>query len=55
MTSTRLKSARAYWRIAAKFGRAGNGAQERHYRQVAERFYQMYLREREAAERRKGA
>jgi hypothetical protein len=50
-----LASARAYFRVAAKFDRAGDSRSATHYRGVAERRMNDYYRQTEAAERRKQA
>jgi hypothetical protein len=44
---TKLASARAYWRLSAKFERAGQFKQALHYHDVGDRFYRMYLRDEE--------
>ena len=44
---TQLASARAYWRLAVKFERAGNYKQGEHYRNVGDRFYRRYQRDKE--------
>jgi hypothetical protein len=48
-----LRSARSYWRLAAKARRAGNYKQGDHWQGVGDRRYQEYLRQQEAADARR--
>jgi hypothetical protein len=48
----KLASASAYYRLAAKADRAGQGKQAEHWRGVADRLVSSHRRDREAAEQR---
>jgi hypothetical protein len=43
----KLATARAYWRVAARFAKAGDYRQAEHYRSVGDRFHRGYLRDKE--------
>ena len=47
----KLSTARAYWRVAAKFEKAGDYRQAEHYRSVGDRFHRAYLRDKEYIQR----